>query len=128
MVHHSTLYSFCMKKMVRLILRTFVAPPRTLDCKLAASVHLVLQLARLKARVLRDVERLREASEPPALGLDPSPFTMYGAVQRWSVVGKKVPSCATCKLDFTSKTVSLTTKLQKLTQTRGLSKSGTRRV
>jgi len=27
------------------------------------------------------------ASEAPDLGLGPFPFTMYGAVQRWPVVG-----------------------------------------
>ena len=63
-----------MKKMVRLILRTFVAPPRTLDCKLAANVHLVLQLTRLEARVLRDAERLRERIGGPRLGFGSLPL------------------------------------------------------
>ena len=74
-----------MKKMVRLILRTFVAPPRTLDCKLAANVHLVLQLTRLEARVLRDAERLREriGAPPPWVWVpSPSPCTALRSAGR----------------------------------------------
>ena len=99
-----------MKKLVRLILRTFVAPPRTLDCKLAANVHLVLQLTRLQARVLRDAERLREGIGGPRLGFGSlPPFTMYGAVQRWPVVGDIVLEETAVMCDML---VSLTKKLQ----------------